>query len=408
MLALLCRLAAAKRINATCSWGDPNSGRIDPFACYVRIPFKLTPNDTLLFNSEIDATDISEVNFWLSPASRYQWDITFIPSGIFEKFPNLRSFSLPGHVESVTHSDFVHATNLVRLTLRNQLKVIVGSVFDQMTKLEVLDLSWNKITSIHEQGFKGLGRLSTLRLNRNQIHKLKVHTFQHVPLLEELLLNNNHIETVDDGTLRLSHLKHLDLSYNKLKDLSNSIFKDCPNLEYLDLRSNHLTEIRRSIYGLNKLQFLNLDNNHISDVNFRALVHLRSLEHLSLEDNGQSFNDNVFVSETVAFSTSQIKELFLSGNGLRNREILVRLWAMGLTHLEKLHLDNNAFEYIDFHPIDAFPKLKEINLGKNYWKCDWLEQTLDRLEADGIKANIFSSRFPSSTAYKHINFIPCI
>lgn len=151
------------------------------------------------------------------------------------------------------------------------------------------------------------------------------------------------------------------------------------------------------------------DNNRIADIYFRALVRIQSLEHLSIENNGQSLNDNIFMSEpSTGGAKSSVKYLFLSGNALKHREILVRLWALGLTQLEKLHLDNNAFEYIDFYPIDAFPKLEEINLGKNFWKCEWLEQTLQKLEADGIDVNLFSSRFPSSTSYKHINFIPCV
>lgn len=398
-----------KRINATCSWGEPNSDRIDPFSCYIRIPFKLTPNDTLNFNSEIDATEIQELNFWLPATSRYQWDIVFVPNKIFEKFPHLKSFTLPGRIENIASNDFDNATNLLRLTVGNQLKVIPDNVFVRLTKLEVLNLSWNKITSIHENGLKGLTNLRVLKLSRNHLQKFLLRTFENTPQLEELLLNNNHIETIEDGTLQLPHLKRLDFSHNKLKELSNFMFQNCRNLEYLDLRSNHITIIKRSIYMLNRLQSLNLDNNRIMDIYFRGLVRLQSLEHLSIENNGQSLNDNIFMSESSAGgSKSSVKNLFLSGNALKHREILVRLWALGLTHLERLHLDNNAFEYIDFYPIDAFPKLKEINLGKNFWKCEWLEQTLQKLEADGIEVNLFSSRFPSSTSYKHINFIPCI
>ncbi|XP_031629488.1 leucine-rich repeat-containing protein 15-like [Contarinia nasturtii] len=401
--------AYARQISVTCSWGEPTTTRIDPFACFIRIPFKLTPNDTLTFNSEIDPSELTIINFWLPSASRYQWDITFIPKGIFERFSHLKSFTLPGHVESISHDDFMHAVNLERLSFGNQLKVIPGNVFDRVAKLEVLDLSWNKIASIHENSFKGLSNLRTLKLHRNQLQKFKLRTFENVPLLEELLLNNNHIETVEDGILKLPKLKHLDLSYNKLTELSNLIFKDCRKLEYLDLRSNHITSIKRSVYNLNSLQLLNLDNNRISDIYLRAIVRLPSLEYISMENNGASLNDNIFVSESMSGSSkSAIKSLLLSGNNLKNRELLVRLWSLGLTHLEKLHIDNNSFEYIDFYPIYAFPKLKEINLGKNYWKCEWLEETLKKLEADGIELNLFSSRFPSSTSFKHINFIPCI
>lgn len=399
-----------KRINATCSWGEPNSGRIDPFSCYIRIPFKLTSNDTLNFNSEIDVTEIQEVNFWLPATSmgRYQWDITFIPSRIFEKFSQLKSFTLPGRVENIASNDFENATNLLRLTIGNQLRVIPDNVFTRLTKLEVLNLSSNKITSIHENALRGLINLRVLKLSRNHLQKFRLRTFENTPQLEELVLNNNQIETIEDGTLQLPHLKRLDLSYNKLKELKN-MFQNCRNLEYLDIRSNHITLIKRSIYQLNRLQYLNLDNNRIVDIYFRGLVRLQALEHLSLENNGQSLNDNIFMSEpSTGGSKSSVKYLFLSGNALKHREILVIFWALGLTHLEKLHLDNNAFEYIDFYPIDAFPKLEEINLGKNFWKCEWLEQTLQKLEADGIDVNLFSSRFPSSTSFKHINYIPCI
>lgn len=398
-----------KRINATCSWGEPNSGRIDPFSCYIRIPFKLTPNDTLNFNSEIEAAEIQEVNFWLPAKSRYQWDITFVPTIIFEKFTQLKSFTLPGRIENIASNDFENAANLLRLTIGNQLRVIPDNVFIRLTKLEVLNLSSNKITSVHENGLKGLTNLRVLKLSRNHLQKFRLRTFENTPQLEELILNNNQIETIEDGTLQLPHLKRLDLSHNKLKELSNNMFQNCRNLEHLDIRSNHITLIKRSLYHLNRLQYLNLDNNRIVDIYFRALARLQALEHLSLENNGQSLTDNIFVSEpSTGGVKSSVKYLFLSGNALKHREILVRLWALGLTHLEKLHLDNNAFEYIDFYPIDAFPKLEEINLGKNFWKCDWLEQTLQKLEADGIDVNLFSSRFPSATSYKHINFIPCI
>lgn len=403
------KVVYSKPISATCSWGEPLSGRIDPFACYIRVSFKLTPNDTVNFNSDIDASEIREINFWLPSASRNQWDIPFIPREIFTKFPNLKSFTLPGRIESIAYDDFAHAGNLERLIFGNQLKVIPGLAFEPLSNLKVLDLTWNKVTSIQENGFKGLSNLKTLKLSRNQLQKFKLHTFENVPILEELLLNNNQIETIEDGTFTLANLRRLDLSHNKLRELSNLIFIDCKKLEYLDLRSNHITSIKRSLYNLNNLQYLNLDNNRVSDVYFRALARLPALEYISIENNGPALNDNIFFSESSAGgSKSAVKNLLLSGNELKNREILVRLWALGLNHLETLHIDNNAFEYIDFHPINVFPKLREINLGKNYWKCEWLEQTVEKLEADGIEVNLFSSRFPSLTSYKHVNFIPCI
>lgn len=398
-----------KQINAVCSWGDPSTSHIDPFACYIRIPFELHENDTLNFSSEIDTTEILEVNFWLPHNSRHQWAITSIPNVIFIKFSNLKRFSLPGRIQLISHSDFLHATNLKRLSIGNQIKAIPENVFLSLNKLELLDLSWNRISVIHENGFNGLTALRVLKLNRNQLKKLRAHTFDGTPFLEELILNNNQIDHIRDSTFKLPNLKRLDLSHNKLNNLSDDIFKVCNRLEFLDLKSNRLTAIKHSIYHLVELQYLNLDNNQITDIRLRALAELPFLELLSMENNGYALNDSIFISDSTSSSgmKSIIKNLYLSGNALKDREILLQLWSLGLNQLEKLHIDNNAFEFINFYPIAAFPKLKEIDLGQNHWKCEWLEQTLEKLETDGIEVNLFSSRFPSSPSFQHVNFIQC-
>lgn len=370
----------------------------------------MSASDSLHFSSEIDATEITEVNFWLPANSRYQWQITSVPMEIFSTFPNLRRFTLPGHIESITADTFRHAINLRQLTFGNYLKVIPANAFAQLSRLECLDLSSNKIASIEANGFWGLYSLRTLKLTRNNLKKLSSHTFHGTPNLVELFLNYNLLEHIEPRTFNLPQLKHLDLSHNKLKDLSNEIFTRCTRLEYLELKSNRLTEIKRSVKYLHQLQYINLDNNRIRDVKMRMFAQLRQLEHLSLENNGAALNDSIFFEETSINNNlkSAIKNLFLSGNGLKNREILLSLWALGLTQLESLHLDNNAFEYIDFYAIDAFPKLREIDLGRNNWKCEWLEQTLHKFETDGIDVNLFSSRFPKMSSVKHVNFIQCV
>lgn len=421
MMSFNFKLFETKEVNAVCSWGEPYTNHIDPFTCYLRTPFQLNENDTLNFASEINETEILEVNFWLPLHTRYRWDINFVPHSIFSKFSNLKSFSLPGRIENVWPNDFINASNLVKLSIGNQLKVIPEHVFSSMIKLELLDLSANKIEFIQHNGFNGLNNLRTLKLTRNHLVKLPAKTFSGTEALEVLLLNNNQLETIEDGAFNLSQLKHLDLSYNKLGQLSNHIFIDCNKLEYLDLKSNRLTKIKNAIYQLHGLKTLNMDNNRIGDINLRRLSELHQLENLSIENNRNELNDNIFVdnnnnnnnssSQTMYNGSKKpvLKNLYLSGNTIKNREILVRLWSLGLhSHLEKLYIDDNAFEFIDFYPIAAFKKLEEINLGRNYWKCDWLEQTIQWLEADGIEVNLFSSHFPSSSSVKHVNFIQCV
>lgn len=305
--------------------------------------------------------------------------------------------------------DFTNAVHLKRLQLGNQIKSIPNAnVFSTMHGLELLDLTGNRISSIHEAAFNGLPTLHTLKLSRNQLKRIKAHTFHGTPALEELLLNNNQIDYINKITLKLPQLKRLDMSYNRLIEFTDDAFQHCTQLEWLDLKSNRLKTIKYSMYTLQHLQYVNMDHNAIGDIKLSAFARLPQLEHLTMENNGRALNDSIFVSDKQPYSVqSPIRHLYLSGNALKHREILLQLWSFGVTQLEELHIDNNEFEHINFYAISAFPKLKEIDLGLNRWKCDWLEQTIEKLENDGIDLNLYSSRFPTSSSYQHVNFIQC-
>lgn len=405
---MISSLAHCKDVNAVCSWTQPTTNHIDPFACYIRIPFELHENDSLNITSEIDANEIMEVNFWLPPSSRQHWNIEFIPKIIFERFPQLERFILPGRIQSIHPTDFKSAVHTKRMQLGYQIKSLPANVFIRMGALELLDLTANRISYIHENAFNGLSALRTLKLSRNQLKRIKTQTFHGTPALDELHLNNNHIDYINSNALNLPQLKRLDLSYNRLNELTDETFRLCSQLEWLDLKSNRLKRIKYSIYTLQHLQHVNLDHNKIDDIKMCAFARLPRLEHLSIENNGRTLNDSIFISDKPPYgSQSPIRNLYLSGNALKHREILLHLWSLGVTQLEQLHIDNNEFEHINFYPIAAFAKLKEIDLGLNRWKCDWLEQTIEKLETDGIDLNLYSSHFPATESNQHVNFIQC-
>lgn len=403
-------VAVGKEITTACSWTEPTTNHINPFACYLRSPFELRENDSLTITSETDANQIMEVNFWLTRSSRHHWHIDRVPKIIFAKFPQLQRFILPARIDTIHASDFVDAKHMQHLHLANLIKAIPSRAFSAMNALQLLDLSENRITVIDAGAFDGLPALRTVNLSRNQLKRIKTAAFRGAPELAELLLNHNKIETIDRLTLDLPQLKRLDLSYNRLIELPTDAFELCSQLEWLDLKANRLKAITQSMQPLQQLQYVNLDHNAIGDVRLCALAALPRLEQLRLENNGRALNDSIFVcDDKPSYGTVQmpLRILHLSGNALRHREILLQLWSYGVTQLEELRIDNNEFEHINFYPIAAFPKLKEIDLGLNRWKCDWLEETVAKLESDGIDLNLYSSHFPTSPSYQHVNFIQC-
>lgn len=402
--------ANGKEITTACSWTQPATNHIDPFACYLRSPFELRVNDTLTIASETDAGQITEVNFWLARSSRHHWLIDRVPNAIFAKFGRLQRFTLPGRIEAIRAGDFAGATHLQQLHLGNRIKSIPGQAFIAMTALQLLDLSGNRISAIEADAFTGLPALRTLKLGRNQLKRIRAAAFHGAPALAELLLNNNKIDAIDRPALDLPQLKRLDLSHNRLVELPADAFELCGQLEWLDLKANRLVAVGQSMRPLQRLQYVNLDHNAIGDVRLCALAALPRLERLLLENNGRALNDTIFVCDdrpASAAAQSPLRVLHLSGNGLRHREILLQLWSYGATQLEELRIDNNEFEHINFYPIAAFRRLKEIDLGQNRWQCDWLEETVARLESAGIDVNLYSSHFPASPTYRHVNFIQC-
>lgn len=400
------------RINATCVWGEPQSGIVNPFACYICEPLTLNGNDTLNILSDISAPEIVSVNFWLPWTARYQWDIDHVPRELFKTFRNLRTLVLPGHIQNIVPDDFVDAANLEQLELSNSIKSIPELAFVRSPKLRRLNLSWNRIVRIATNAFGGLKHLKHLHLFRNRLTYLDAFVFRDMDTLTVLTVNHNKIERIDDDALNFPNLIEIDLSYNKLRTLSNMTFNRCIKLQKVQLKSNELHSIGQSLYRLQHLHHINLDKNRINDIRIEMFASLKHLEYLSLQSNGRQTFD-AFIDIDVDGSMkntrkSSIRELYLAGNGLKNPHILRYLRCIGLTQLEKLDLDGNAYERLDVDVIEEFPRLRQINLGQNRWSCEWLNVTIQRFENENIGINLYSSHFPMTINETHINYIQCI
>ncbi|KAJ8020423.1 Chondroadherin-like protein [Holothuria leucospilota] len=159
---------------------------------------------------------------------------------------------------------------------------------DGCRQARMLDLSYNRITSLHTNGLLGYDHVKHLDLSSNVVSALEPRSFagcfsvvyiylssnriEILPneefaecndTLQQLHLERNELVIIESGALKhLTKLTHLFLSHNRLQRLNVTIFEDLRSLESLYLNSNGLTSLDGSLFeNLSRLQNLDLSNN---------------------------------------------------------------------------------------------------------------------------------------------------
>lgn len=261
-------------------------------------------------------------------------------------------------------------------------------VLDRMINLKMLDLSYNKLTSLDSVLGKDnrYGQLEELYLNSNQLSDISalcevreveneiydaegnvVATYtenvitNRAPMLRFLTLDNNHLNDADlEAFSNFKVLKYLSLGNNEITSVSN--LKDNVSLLELHLQGNQIEDVR-DLRFLSGLQSLYLGDNNIrnifsgaKEVNVSYLKYLTNLEILFLDGNHiEDIADLGTLTKLAVLNVTdnQIQDLsVLADKG----ETLVELYAenndvdsfsflRNLTGLKRLMLANNGSIY---------------------------------------------------------------
>lgn len=399
-----------------CLQGEPNSGVVNPYTCYIDEYISLGDGDKLIFtlDSGCNASDILWVNFWIPKYSTIKEpsNLTGIPIEIFDTFPNVYSLSITARLKILKKDDFQNANNLHDLLLaNNELEYLNASVFVAADNLEKLDLSFNRISLIEDNAFEGTEKLRYLYLQRNALTKINRNQFNGLTKLRSLILDHNAITEIEDGAFNLANLKELGLNKNKLKTLADGLFMATPNLYKLQITGNNLERIGDSLYNLPNIEYISLENNQIDDINIAKFANLPELQYLFLGNNGHPF-DNATLFDIDINSTikkSNLRYLIIADNKLSSSELIQDLAKLNLRALERLDLDGNEFQRINFNNVKKnFPQLITINLGVNNWSCEWLSNTFEYFDKENIDVNLFSSRFPFRSGVKQVRLVQCV
>lgn len=382
----------AKTVNLNCTT-DEELHWIHP--CYIKEAFDADEGDEI--NVVNDGTHFDA--FQIMSESH----LTFVPSVLFEKFPNLRRIHFSTGVKSLAQDTFKNANQLSAIILReNAIEILSFGVFSNAPELREIDLSMNKISEIEDNAFEGLRNLRNLMLSYNHLKTIRRSTFAGLPELSLLDLEHNEIETVNDGCFSLPQLKTLFLGHNKIKRLTDRSFLGAIDLRAIDIRANGLTHIGHSLTGLKELASLILDNNEIIDLKLEDFVKLPRIHQKFLRSSGLKVI-NIASPSTTSLKQKTLKILDLSENQLKNPNILKHLAAFA--ELEELKLDGNDFETIDHlgEIRHSFVNFRNVSVSNNQFKCDWLQQVLVQLNNTDVL--IYGSTL--DTEQKNIDGIVC-
>lgn len=205
----------------------------------------------------------------------------------FNNMTFLTSLVLPSNIlKFITKLDFIFLRNLLLLDLSfNEIETIETGSFDTLIELVELKLNNNLLTNINQEYFSNLVKLEVLSLQNNKLELIEA--FGNLTNLERINLSGNRITSFDAGTFdKLTRLTLLDISKNSLCHFPSNFFGKLKNLKYLNAEHNKLTKIESNLVSKdNLLKEVYFNDNQISEVDKMFIKNLKFLTAISFKNN---------------------------------------------------------------------------------------------------------------------------
>ncbi|KAH3426124.1 hypothetical protein KXW09_003278 [Aspergillus fumigatus] len=243
-----------------------------------------------------------------------------------------------------------HLVNLQYLDVsNNELDSLDG--FGSLIHLRELKADGNNIRNI--DGILDLNGLLTLKLSNNSLATIDFATGE-MTRLQELDLSHNRLVSVRHLD-SLPSLSKLDLSFNQLKHIDVS--SPLRMLRSLKLANNQLQTLDVSMFS--SLNLLYIDQNFLSTVS--GLERCRALEILSVRDQRSGNEKNTYLDIDLG-KVKDIRKVYLSSNKLSTRALSPSAPLLGLQLLDAASCNLQSLP-VDFS--SNFPNLKVLNLNFN-------------------------------------------
>lgn len=286
----------------------------------------------------------------------------------------LSLLSLDNNLLAGVHPEaFRNCSSLQDLNLNgNELQTVPLALKD-MRLLRTVDLGENQISSLSEQGFRGMTNLYGLRLIGNRLENISKTVFKDLPSLQILNLAHNKIVHVEQGAFEMTgSIQAIRLDGNLLAGM-NGLFAQMPSLLWLNISDNQLTEFDFSEIPAGLL-WLDLHKNELTELANRYSVD----NQLRLQTLDASFNRLRKVTQSSV--PNSIELLFFNDNLITTVEPHT---FMHKTNLTRVDLYANQITSLDVKALRLLPvtegrPLPEFYIGGNPFICDcnidWLQK----------------------------------
>lgn len=266
----------------------------------------------------------------------------------------------------------------------NYFHAVPSGSLRYLRNLRILDLSSNRISTLHNYDFADLNNLKSLFLNKNPITKIEPQAFATTKLvllhLEKLSLNEPSLEGLPTGNL--TSLVELSFASNHVFDLPNGWSDPLQSLATLRLSRNFLSSLNpRALWAIcPTLTVLDVSSNNFTSVPSADLRHLLYLRVLNLSDN------YITSLEVNAFNCSrELQVLDLSLNLLHTLSIGC---FEGLPSIQSIDLRGNELRAVEEGVIPWVSGDRQIYLSQNPWLCncflEWIKRGY-RLDSPTVK-----------------------
>ncbi|XP_028793937.1 probable LRR receptor-like serine/threonine-protein kinase At2g24230 [Neltuma alba] len=261
---------------------------------------------------------------------------------------------------------------------------IPDDTIGKLSKLQILDLSSNKITALPSD-FWSLGSLKILNLSSNKISGSLASNFGNFGLLETFDLSSNHFSgEIPEAISSLVSLRILKLDKNKFEQSIPSGILQCRSLVSIDLSLNQLNGTLPEGFGaaFPKLESLNLAGNNLRghDSDFSGLKSISSI----------NISANSFQGSFLGMFQERLEVIDLSRNQFEGQISQVK-FKYNWSHLIYLDLSENRLSGEIFQYLNEAQNLKHLNLAHNRFTSQKFPQieNLSRLEYLNLsKANL--------------------
>uniref|UniRef100_A0A0N5AN75 LRRCT domain-containing protein n=1 Tax=Syphacia muris TaxID=451379 RepID=A0A0N5AN75_9BILA len=206
-----------------------------------------------------------------------------------------------------------------------------AEIVDELTKLETLDISNNRLSRVPL--VKGFPNLFQINLENNRISQTDSFTFSENPRLRYINLQNNQISSMAPRTFSDLHsLTRLLLANNAIRYIDKDLFYNMEDLEQLTLSNNSLNELENYTFvGIPSLKMLDLSYNGLHKI---ALSTFKPLERLMWVD----LSNNVLTSLEKGTFEDPIPNIILYGNPIKCDEKIEWLVQYIILNRVRTHL----------------------------------------------------------------------